>query len=101
MFFDRDGKIYSVFMKNYIEKEIIKEDGWYRNVVSGNLDTVKSSDTGFVTEFYINRAYTYGYTIPVNDDLRTMDLNNIIGWVIKGENNAKHRGWRVSFFDNR
>lgn len=95
MFFDRDGKIYSVFMKNYIEKEIVKENGWYGNVVSGNLDTVKSSDTGFVTEFYINRAYTYGYTIPVNDDLRTMDLNNIIGWVIKGENNAKHREFRV------
>ena len=87
MFFDRDGKIYSVFMKNYIEKEIIKEDGWYRNVVSGNLDTVKSSDTGF-SELY-KQSYTYGYTTGC--DLRTMDLNNIIGWVIKGENNAKHR----------
>jgi hypothetical protein len=94
MFFDRDGKIYSVFMKNYIEKNIVKNNWYLSSVVSGDTNIVKSSDTGFVTTFLINRAYRYG-EYYCNDDLRQMDLSQIVGWVIVGENNAKYREYRI------
>jgi hypothetical protein len=95
MFFDRYGKIFSVFLKNYIEKNIVKDSGSLSAVVAGNLDNVKSLDTGFVTTFSINRNYqTYSY-YHCTDDFRMMDLNDIKGWVVTGENNAKYREYRI------
>lgn len=95
MFFDRGGKICSVFMKNYIEKNIVNKDEYLSNVVSGNINIVKSSNTGFVTTLMINRAYRYGGEYYCNDDLRQMDLSQIVGWIITGENNAKYKEYRV------
>ena len=95
LFFDRNGKIYSVFMKNYIEKNIMKDDYDISRVVSGDLNFARSSDTGYVNEYAINRSYIYGFNYYCSDEFRQVDLNNIIGWVVKGENNAKYREYRI------
>lgn len=95
MFFDRDGKIYSVFMKNYIEKNIVKDNESLSRVVSGDLTNVYSSPHGTNNVFLINRAYSVGSTTLCTDEFRTMDLNNIVGWVISGDNNAKYKEYRI------
>ena len=95
MFFDRGGKIYSVFMKNYIEKNLVKDNFWLSSVVSGDLDVVRSSDTGVITMYSINRMYHSGDYYPCDDSLISMDLNNIIGWIIKGKNNSEYNIFRI------
>jgi hypothetical protein len=95
LFFDRNGKICSVFMKNYIEKNIMKDDYDISRVVSGDLSFARSSDTGYINEYIINRSYIYGFNYYCSDEFRQADLNNIVGWVIKGENNAKYREYRI------
>ena len=94
MFFDRNGKIYSVFLKNYIEKNIVKQSGYLGSVVSGSLE-VQSKTYGFNTQIRINRAYTSFYNTYCTDEFRTMDLNNIKGWVIFGDNSSKCNQFRI------
>lgn len=95
IFFDRDGKIYSAFMKNYIEKSIVKNDNYLSSVVSGNMDMVYSSVDGVSTMFSINRMYQSGFDFYCTDEFREMNLDDIIGWVIYGENNAKYKEYRI------
>lgn len=95
MFFDRDGKIYSVFLKNYIEKGIVKEEDYLSSVISGNISNVYCSVSGSDTIISINRAYQYGWTTYCTDEFRTMNLDDILGWVIKGDNNAVYKEYRI------
>lgn len=95
MFFDRDGKIYSVFMKNYIEKSIVKNNEYLSSVISGNIDSIYSSAKGASTTLSINRAYQVGFETYCTDEFRTMNLDDIVGWVVTGKNNAKYKEYRI------
>ena len=95
IFFDRGGKICSVFVKNYIEKNIVKDSRDLRTVVSGDLTKTYSSPKGTDNLFSINRAYQSWGTTLCTDEFRTMDLNNILGWVVVGKNNDTYKEYMI------
>ena len=84
-----------MFVKNYIEKNIVKDSRDLRTVVSGDLTKTYSSPKGTDNLFSINRAYQSWGTTLCTDEFRTMDLNNILGWVVVGKNNDTYKEYMI------